>query len=183
MICLKVAGKRTMSVLTIVEASKQFNVTRPRIYRAINKGELTTALNDEGVQVVQVQDMVRLFGSQNKKAVSKSVRNSVPDTDSKLVQLLEEQLRKAEEDKTFLKQQINDLRKDFDDYKLRIEHQPKTEQGTSVTSNDHVLKAETLQIEQAEKVSKEQPNFEELVDQDKPIKKSLVRSFVDKIFR
>lgn len=172
-----------MSVLTIVEASKQFNMTRPRIYRAINKGELTTALNDEGVKVVQVQDMVRLFGSQNKKAVSKSVRNSVPDTDSKLVQLLEEQLRKAEEDKTFLKQQINDLRKDFDDYKLRIEHQPKTEQGTSVTSNDHVLKAETLQIEQAEKVSKEQPNFEELVDQDKPIKKSLVRSFVDKIFR
>lgn len=183
MICLKVAGKRTMSVLTIVEASKQFNVTRPRIYRAINKGELTTALNDEGVQVVQVQDMVRLFGSQNKKAVSKSVRNSVPDTDSKLVQLLEEQLRKAEEDKTFLKQQINDLRKDFDDYKLRIEHQPRIEQGTSVTSNDHVLDAEMLQVEQAEKVSKEQPNFEELVDQDKPIKKGLFSRLVSEILR
>jgi len=183
MICLKVAGKKTMSVLTIVEASKQFNVTRPRIYRAINKGELTTALNDEGVQVVQVQDMVRLFGSQNKKAVSKSVRNSVPDTDSKLVQLLEEQLRKAEEDKTFLKQQINDLRKDFDDYKLRIEHQPKTEQGTSVTSNDHVLEAETLQIEQAEKVLKEQPDFEKSVNQDKPIKKGLFSRLVSEILR
>ena len=48
-----------MSVLTIVEASKQFNVTRPRIYRAIQKGELTTSLNDEGVQVVQVRSSVR----------------------------------------------------------------------------------------------------------------------------
>lgn len=172
-----------MSVLTIVEASKQFNVTRPRIYRAINKGELTTALNDEGVQVVQVQDMVRLFGSQNKKAVSKSVRNSVPDTDSKLVQLLEEQLRKAEEDKTFLKQQINDLRKDFDDYKLRIEHQPKTEQEISVTSHDHVLEAETLQVEQAEKVSKEQSNFEKSANQDKPIKKGLFSRLVSEILR
>ena len=56
-----------MAVLTIVEASKQFNVTRPRIYRAIQKGELTTSLNDEGVQVVQVQDIIRLFGHQKQK--------------------------------------------------------------------------------------------------------------------
>lgn len=75
-----------MSILTIVEASKQFNVTRPRIYRAINKGELTTTLNDEGVQVVQVQDMVRLFSNQKKKAVS-AIRNGVPNTDLKLVLL------------------------------------------------------------------------------------------------
>ena len=48
-----------MSKITIVEAAKQFNVTRPRIYRAIQKGELTTSLNDEGVQVVQVRSSVR----------------------------------------------------------------------------------------------------------------------------
>jgi len=120
---------KIMSVLTIVEASKQFNVTRPRIYRAIQKGELSTSLNEEGVQVVQVQDIIRLFGHQKKKTVSKAVRNSVPDTDTKLIQLLEEQLKKAEEDKAFLKQQINDLRKDFDDYKLRIEHHPQPKQG------------------------------------------------------
>ena len=128
-----------MSVLTIVEASKQFNVTRPRIYRAIQKGELTTSLNEEGVQVVQVQDIIRLFGHQKQKTVSKAVRNNVLDTDTKLIQLLEEQLKKAEEDKAFLKQQINDLRKDFDDYKLRIEHHPQTDQRTDVTSHDPVL--------------------------------------------
>jgi len=179
-----VAGKRTMSVLTIVEASKQFNVTRPRIYRAINKGELTTALNDEGVQVVQVQDMVRLFGNQNKKTVSKPVRNNVPDTDSKLVYLLEEQLRKAEEDKAFLKQQINDLRKDFDNYKLRIEHHPQTGQRTDVTSSEHVLNDETLQIEHPQKTTENVvKNTDDSVQHDKPIKKSLFSRLVREILK
>ncbi len=178
------AGKRTMSVLTIVEASKQFNVTRPRIYRAINKGELTTVLNDEGVQVVQVQDLVRLFGNQNKKSVSNPVRNSVPDTDSKLVRLLEEQLRKAEEDKAFLKQQINDLRKDFDDYKLRIEHHPNTEQQTDVTRHEHVLNDGTLQIEHPQNVAENVvKNTDYSVQHDKPTKKSLFSRLVREILK
>lgn len=169
-----------MSVLTIVEASKQFNVTRPRIYRAINKGELTTVLNDEGVQVVQVQDLVRLFGNQNKKTVSKPVRNNVPDTNSKLIHLLEEQLRKAEEDKAFLKQQINDLRKDFDDYKLRIEHHPKTEQQTVVTGHDHVSTDQTLQIEQPPKTTVTTSLNDQIA---KPVKKSLFSRLVGEILR
>lgn len=180
MICVKGLGKIEMSVLTIVEASKQFNVTRPRIYRAIQKGELTTSLNDEGVQVVQAQDMIRIFGNQKKKSVSNPVRNSVHDTDSKLVQLLEEQLRKAEDDKAFLKQQINDLRKDFDDYKLKIEHQPKTEHQTGMTSNDQVQTEKMLQIEQPEK-----PNVTTSVNDQiaKPAKKSLFSRLVGEILR
>jgi len=173
-----------MSVLTIVEASKQFNVTRPRIYRAIQKGELTTSLNEEGVQVVQVQDIIRLFGHQKQKIVSKAVRNNVLDTDTKLIQLLEEQLKKAEEDKAFLKQQINDLRKDFDDYKLRIEHHPQTEQRTDVTSHDPVLENETLQIEQSHNMTeKTAEKVDDPAQQDKPIKKSLFSRLVREILK
>ena len=173
-----------MSVLTIVEASKQFNVTRPRIYRAIQKGELSTSLNDEGVQVVQVQDIIRLFGHQKQKTVSKAVRNSVTDIDTKLIQLLEEQLKKAEEDKAFLKQQINDLRKDFDDYKLRIEHHPQTENRTDVTSHDPVLEDETLQIEQPNNMTeKTVKQVEYSAQQDKPTKKSLFSRLVREILK
>lgn len=173
-----------MSVLTIVEASKQFNVTRPRIYRAIQKGELTTSLNEEGVQVVQVQDIIRLFGHQKQKTVPKAVRDTVLDTDTKLIQLLEEQLKKAEEDKAFLKQQINDLRKDFDDYKLRIEHHPQTEQRTDVTSHDPVLEDETLQIEQPNNMTeKTVKQVEYSAQQDKPTKKSLFSRLVREILK
>ena len=173
-----------MSKITIVEAAKQFNVTRPRIYRAIQKGELTTSLNEEGVQVVQVQDIIRLFGHQKQKTVSKAVRNSVTDIDTKLIQLLEEQLKKAEEDKAFLKQQINDLRKDFDDYKLRIEHHPQTENRTDVTSHDPVLEDETLQIEQLHNVTeKTVKQVDDSVLQDKPTKKSLFSRLVREILK
>lgn len=172
-----------MSVLTIVEASKQFNVTRPRIYRAIQKGELTTALNDEGVQVVQVQDMIRLFGNIKKKSVSKSVRNPVFDTDFNIVNLLEEQLKKSEEDKAFLKQQIIDIRKDFNDYKLKIEHQEQTVDKTSVTNNNHVQTEKSLQIEQPKNTPETVLDSDYSTQEDKPVKKSLFSRLVKEILK
>jgi len=171
-----------MSKITIVEASKQFNVTRPRIYRSIRKGELTTTLSDDGVQLVQVQDMIRLFDNVPKKVVRKVVDDSVSDTDSKLVKLLEEQLKKAEDDKAFLKQQINDLRKDFDEYKLRIEHHPSTESKTDITSDEHVQETESLQVEHDEKRTSEQPIYE-IAEKHKPVKKGLLHRLVGEIFR
>lgn len=169
-----------MSVLTIVEASKQFNVTRPRIYRAIHRGELTTALNGNGIQVVQIQDMIRLFDNIKKKPVPKNVRHTVSDVDIKFVKILEEQLRKAEEDKAFLKQQIQDLRNDFDDYKLRIEHQMQAKQKTDLVSNEHDQKTESLQVEHAEKTTVTAPLDHQI---EKPVKKSLFSRLVGEILR
>ena len=52
-----------MSLLTIVEASKQFKVGRTTIYKAIKRGDLTPQKNHDGVQVIDAQDMIRVFGS------------------------------------------------------------------------------------------------------------------------
>ncbi|MBF7696719.1 plasmid replication DNA-binding protein [Acinetobacter rathckeae] len=173
-----------MSLITIVEASKQFNVTRPRIYRAIKKGELTTTVSEDGVQLVQVQDMVRLFDHVNKNNVQKTVRGTVSDTDLKMINLLEEQLRKAEEDKTFLKQQIQDIRKDFDDYKLRIEHQERTPDTVSSTSNEQNKTDKSLQIEHAVNMTEEQPVIHQKVEAgQQPKKKGLLHRLVGEIFK
>ena len=168
-----------MSEITIVEAAKQFNVTRPRIYRAIKKGELTAVLNAEGVQLVQVQDMVRLFGNTKPKAV----RNAVPEPDRKLIQILEEQLKKAEEDKAFLKQQILDLRKDFDEYKFRIEHQDRFDNETGMTSHDHVQTNKTLPNEQVERTPLDSINSDKSPDQSQSEKKGLLRRLVGELLR
>ena len=56
-----------MSVLTIVEASKRFNIGRTTIYKAIKRGDLTPQLSETGVQMIDPQDMIRLFGSPSKK--------------------------------------------------------------------------------------------------------------------
>jgi len=174
-----------MSKITIVEAAKQFNVTRPRIYRSIRKGELSTTLSDDGVQLVQVQDMIRLFDNVPKKSVRKDISHSVSDTDLKLVKLLEEQLKKAEDDKAFLKQQINDLRKDFDEYKLRIEHHSVTQPKKDATGNEHAQKTESLQVEHTKKDTGEQPNLEhkQLEHENKPNKTGLLRRLVGEFLR
>lgn len=174
-----------MSKITIVEAAKQFNVTRPRIYRSIKRGELTTTLSDDGVQLVQVQDMIRLFDNVPKKDVRKAVQGSVSDTELKLVKLLEEQLKKAEDDKAFLKQQINDLRKDFDEYKLRIEHQPSLEPKIDITSNEHAQGTELLQLEHSEKRTSEHPVLEQPKQEaeNKPVKKGLLRRLVGEFLK
>jgi len=116
-----------MSLLTIVEASKQFNVGRTAIYKAIKKGELTAQINHDGVKVVDVQDMIRIFRSSSKKAVSESVsKNSTlavsgnSENKDDLIRELREQVKELRQDKDFLRQEISSIRKDFDDYKLMI---------------------------------------------------------------
>ena len=117
-----------MSLLTIVEASKQFKVGRITIYKAIKRGDLTPQKNHDGVQVIDAQDMIRVFGS-SKKSVSKSVsenstqpisRNNVNNED--LLRELREQVKELKQDKEFLKQEISSVRKDFEDYKLMISY-------------------------------------------------------------
>lgn len=66
-----------MSLLTIVEASKQFNVGRTAIYKAIKKGELTAQINHDGIKVVDAQDMIRIFRPSSKKAVSENSTQAV----------------------------------------------------------------------------------------------------------
>lgn len=108
-----------MSLLTIVEASKQFNVGRTAIYKAIKKGELTAQINHDGIKVVDAQDMIRIFRPSSKKAVSDPVSRNSENNDD-LIRELREQVRELRQDKDFLKQEISSIRKDFDDYKLMI---------------------------------------------------------------
>lgn len=115
-----------MSLLTIVEASKQFKVGRTTIYKTIKRGDLTPQKNHDGVQVIDVQDMIRVFGS-SKKSVSPTVsENSTQPVSGNsgnnedLLRELREQVKELKQDKEFLKQEISSVRKDFDDYKLMI---------------------------------------------------------------
>lgn len=132
-----------MSLLTIVEASKQFNVGRTAIYKAIKKGELTAQINHDGIKVVDAQDMIRIFRPSSKKAVSDPVSENSENNDD-LIRELREQVRELRQDKDFLKQEISSIRKDFDDYKLMITY-----------------KGELVPVETAETVSETEKNSTE----------------------
>lgn len=113
-----------MSLLTILEASKQFNIGRTAIYKAIKKGEITPRLSDTGVQLIDPQDMVRIFGKAKQKSVSNHSTQHVSINNDELVRELREQIQDLKQDKEFLKQEIASVRRDFDDFKLLIEHKP-----------------------------------------------------------
>jgi predicted ATP-dependent protease len=143
-----------MSLLTVVEASKKFNVGRTAIYKAIKKGELTPQLNEAGVQMLDPQDMIRLFGNRNKKSVSTAKNMAVSVDNEELVKELRLQIEELKQDKTFLKQEIASVRRDFDDFKLLIEHKAKTEVTETVET---APKLNESSFEEQKKQSEKQP--------------------------
>ena len=123
----KINLEQNMSLLTILEASKQFNIGRTAIYKAIKKGEITPRLSDTGVQLIDPQDMVRIFGKAKQKSVSNHSTQHVSINNDELVRELREHIQELKQDKIFLKQEIESVRKDFDDFKLLIEHKQNTD--------------------------------------------------------
>lgn len=161
-----------MSLLTIVEASKQFNVGRTAIYKAIKKGELTAQINHDGIKVVDAQDMIRIFRPSSKKAVSDPVsensiqsvsRNSENNDD--LIRELREQVKELRQDKDFLKQEISSIRKDFDDYKLMITYKGELVPVETAETAETVYETEKNSIEKQKKQPEKQ--VETVIDEPK----------------
>ena len=110
-----------MNLLTIVDAAKQFNVTRSRIYRALEKGTITAQIDDEGIKRIDPSDMVRVFGNaKHKKPVANKSDTIRMEQSETVVEILREQLKQAQEREQFYKAEIANIRKDFDDYKLLL---------------------------------------------------------------
>ena len=170
-----------MSLLTIVEASKQFNVGRTAIYKAIKNGEMTAQINHDGVKVVDAQDMIRIFRPSSKKAVSDPVsenstqavsRNSENNDD--LIRELREQVKELRQDKDFLKQEISSIRKDFDDYKLMITYKGEL---VAVETTETVSETEKNSIEKQKKQPEKQ--VETVIDEPKSEEK---KGFFKRLF-
>ena len=155
----KIMPGKNMSLLTILEASKQFKVGRTSIYKAIKRGDITPRLNAQNIQVIDAQDMVRVFGGSVPKSVSGNSTPVVSGNNEELVRELREQIQDLKQDKEFLKQEMASIRRDFDDFKLMIEYKGKSDQSeTSETVSEQVgnsfgvqEKQQREQVETAEK--------------------------------
>ena len=166
-----------MSLLTIVEASKQFNVGRTAIYKAIKKGELTAQINHDGIKVVDAQDMIRIFRPSSKKAVSENSTQAVSrnsENNDDLIRELREQVKELRQDKDFLKQEISSIRKDFDDYKLMITYKGEL---VPIETTETVSETEKNSIEKQKKQPEKQ--VETAVDEPKSEEK---KGFFKRLF-
>lgn len=168
-----------MSVLTIVEASKKFNIGRTTIYKAIKRGDLTPQLSETGVQMIDPQDMIRLFGSSSKKTGSEGSKTAVSVNSDELVRELRLQIEELKQDKSFLKQEISSVRRDFDDFKLLIEHQVKAELHET---DETVVKQDVSSLGEQKKQDEKQAETPPK-DQEQPIKKGLFSRLVGELLR
>ena len=154
----KIIPGKNMSLLTILEASKQFKVGRTSIYKAIKRGDITPRLNAQNIQVIDAQDMVRVFGGSVPKSVSGNSTPVVSGNNEELVRELREQIQDLKQDKEFLKQEMASIRRDFDDFKLMIEYKGKSDQSeTSETVSEQAGNSFGVQ----EKQQKEQVETDE----------------------
>lgn len=121
-----------MALLTIVQASKDFNINKGKIYRAIKSGKLTATLKDN-VQYIDHADMIRVFDSSEKYRTSSNrtepKKNLVHEPNEPYIKLLEKQLNESIDREKFYKQQIDEIREDFKSYRLLIEHKIQTDIG------------------------------------------------------
>ena len=155
----KIMPGKNMSLLTILEASKQFKVGRTSIYKAIKRGDITPRLNAQNIQVIDAQDMVRVFGGSVPKSVSGNSTPVVSGNSEELIRELREQIQDLKQDKEFLKQEMASIRRDFDDFKLMIEYKGKSDiSETGETVSEQVgnsfgvqEKQQREQVETAEK--------------------------------
>lgn len=160
-----------MSLLTILEASKKFNIGRTTIYKAIKKGELTPKLSESGVQMLDPQDMVRLFGSSSKKTVSVDSKSNVSVNNDDLVRELRLQIEELKQDKMFLKQEIASVRNDFDDFKLLIEYKVKTDVPET---GETVAKQNVSSFEEQKKQDEKQVETKPEIEQNRNMMSKLL---------
>ena len=156
-----------MSLLTILEASKQFKVGRTSIYKAIKRGDITPRLNAQNIQVIDAQDMVRVFGGSVPKSVSGNSTPVVSENNEELVRELREQIQDLKQDKEFLKQEMASIRRDFDDFKLLIEHKAKTE---TPETDETVSKQDVSSLGEQKKQAWEQVETPSQTHQEEPKK-------------
>lgn len=158
-----------MTLLTIVEAAKQFGVTRSRIYRAIDRGEITPQVNDDGAKVIDAADMVRVFGtkaSTRKTAPNKSDASPMRQSEQ-LVEILQEQLKQAQEREQFYKAEIANIRKDFDDFKLMITHNPTPAPRTEGEQPEHTKQDRTDETQEQQGAGRNDKRVTEEKEQPK----------------
>lgn len=167
-----------MSLLTIVEAAKQFNVTRSRIYRALEKGTITAQIDSEGTKRLDPTDLVRVFGGGKQKRTVPNKSDTMPAQQSELVvELLKEQLKQAAEREQFYKAEIANIRRDFDDYKLLIGMKQNPEIHSPAVVPEEQTEQRSVQENDTSKTGQAIQRNDNVFEQGKPKRGLLGRLF------
>lgn len=115
------------AILSIQEAANLWGIHRATLYQKINSGLITATLDDNDRKTVQYLDMVRVFGNPKKKLKQQPTvdrQENISNSDT-VIELLKQQIEMLKKNEEFYKEEIANIRKDFNDYKALIEYKGK----------------------------------------------------------
>lgn len=141
-----------MAKLTISKMANLYGLSRGALYDKVSKGILTATLNEQGQKVIDMVDMIVLYGeAKTNKAVQteqqQTVQNSSIQTESDSIELYKKMLEmsensrlKAEQREDRLFNEISSLREELKELKLVLGYTPyiqkkSTEQQPTVQNN------------------------------------------------
>src|SRR5690606_3976023 len=141
-----------MAKLTISKMANLYGLSRGALYDKVSKGILTATLNEQGQKVIDMVDMIVLYGeAKTNKAVQieqqQTVQNSSIQTEldsielyKKMLEMSENNRLKAEQREDRLFNEISSLREELKELKLVLGYTPyiqkeSTEQQPTVQNN------------------------------------------------
>ncbi|WP_217424369.1 plasmid replication DNA-binding protein, partial [Acinetobacter sp. Marseille-Q1618] len=93
-----------MAKLSLSEVSKQFNIDRSTVYRAIRNGRLSRSSDGQ----LDLAEVIRCFGEPNSASQpSKFIEQNIDQATQKLITHLENEVKKYQEREERLMQQID----------------------------------------------------------------------------
>ena len=125
-----------MAKLTISKMANLYGLSRGALYDKVSKGILTATLNEQGQKVIDMVDMIVLYGeAKTNKAVQteqqQTVQNSSIQTESDSIELYKKMLEmsensrlKAEQREYSLFNEISSLREELKELKLVLGYTP-----------------------------------------------------------
>ncbi|MDV7213601.1 hypothetical protein [Azotobacter beijerinckii] len=118
-----------MPELTVGRMAKLYRMNRSSLYEAVAKGRVSAGLNGKGQQVIDLSEMLRVFG----EAPGATQQNPTPDPAASPtpstgalepllaeLRLLREEQQATREENRLLREEMQNLRETM----LRIEHKP-----------------------------------------------------------
>lgn len=157
-----------MSKLTIGQAAKLYNLTRGAIYDRINAGTLSTGLNERGNKVVDMADLIAIYGEPKTRQTVQPTQppvqqnyaqNDTIDLYRKMLDLSEATRHKAEEREERLFNEITALREEVRELRLALGYTPKqqsdviTQQPT--THTEQAIQPDSTELHNSQTTEKE----------------------------
>ena len=170
-----------MSLISPAEAVRQFNVSKPTLYKDMEDGKLSYKLDDRGKRKIDIAELQRLYELRSTQTEKKASNNVKPDPEITKVDVKQDMVPKSElleKEVEMLKSQLSSKEDEIEHWKEAHDKAQTTAQKITLLLEDHTnkqdknsewsnsLKALENRIANQEQAAKERKELEKKLEEE-----------------